>query len=271
MDLIPLVFAAIPYPQIDGEIFSLGPLAVRWYGLAYVAGLLLGWRWLVWVSKKQQDIINPARFDDALVWIAIGVILGGRLGYVLFYNPGYYLSNPGDALKVWQGGMSFHGGVLGVTVAMVLFARKHKLPLLNFADLIAAAVPIGLFFGRIANFINAELYGRVSDMPWAMVFPTGGPEPRHPSQLYEAALEGVLLFIILNALIYFAKFLKYPGMITGLFLVGYAACRAFVELFRQPDAHIGFLAGGLTMGQLLSIPMILGGAFLIWWSRRQPA
>ncbi len=264
-----LNLAVIPYPKIDPIIFEIGPLAIRWYALAYIAGLVLGWRWILRINRHAGEPIPTAKWDDAMIWIAIGVILGGRLGYVLFYNPSFYLSNPGEALAVWRGGMSFHGGCLGVTVAMVLFARRHKLPLLTFADLIAAAVPVGLFFGRVANFINGELYGRASDVGWAMIFPGGGPAPRHPSQLYEAALEGIVLFLFLNWLIRAKGALDRPGLITGFFLIGYAAARAFVEMFRQPDVHIGYLSGGLTMGQLLSIPMILGGVYLIWQAYRK--
>jgi phosphatidylglycerol:prolipoprotein diacylglycerol transferase len=266
-----LNLAAIPFPEIDPIIFSIGPLAIRWYALAYIVGMVLGWRWILRLNTNAGEPIKKEKWDDALVWIAIGVILGGRLGYVLFYNASFYFSNPGEALKVWQGGMSFHGGCLGVTVAMVLFARRHKLPLLTFADLISAAVPIGLFFGRIANFINAELYGRNTDVAWAFVFPGGGPNPRHPSQLYEAALEGALLFLLLNWLVKRRDAFAKPGMITGTFLLGYAAARALVELFRQPDAHIGFLAGGITMGQLLSLPMIVGGLYLVWRAQKPAA
>jgi phosphatidylglycerol---prolipoprotein diacylglyceryl transferase len=265
-----LNLAAIPYPEIDPVIFSLGPLAIRWYALAYIVGMVLGWRWILALNRTAGEPIKTPKWDDALVWIAIGVILGGRLGYVLFYNPGFYLLNPVEALKVWQGGMSFHGGCLGVMVAMILFARRHKLPLLTFADLIAAAVPIGLFFGRIANFINGELFGRNTDVAWAFVFPGAGPSPRHPSQLYEAALEGLLLFLLLNWMVRKRDALAKPGLITGLFLLGYAAARAFVEMFRQPDAHLGFLIGGITMGQLLSLPMILGGLYLVWRAQKTP-
>lgn len=255
-------FGAIAYPEIDPIIFSIGPLAIRWYALAYIAGLIIGWRLMLRFAKSPDSKITPEQVDDFLVWATAGVILGGRLGYVLFYKPEYYLSNPVEILMVWQGGMSFHGGFLGVVAAAILFARKHKFPALELADMLATVAPIGLFFGRVANFINAELYGRVSDVPWAMVFPGGGPLPRHPSQLYEALLEGLLLFIIIMALRVKLKG-RMAGLLTGVFLAGYALARSFVELFREPDAHLGLLAGGSTMGQLLSVPMILIGLYMI--------
>ena len=269
MSLHAYFLAVIPYPDIDPILFEIGPFALRWYALAYIVGLVLGWRWIIRLNRANGAPIEPARWDDVLMWIAIGAVLGGRIGYVLFYNAGYYIANPGEALMVWRGGMSFHGGALGVTAAIVLFAWKHKLNLLTVADMVAAAVPFGLFFGRLANFINGELFGRASDVPWAMVFPNGGPAARHPSQLYEAALEGLLLFILLNWLIRAHRALEKPGLTTGVFLIGYAAARTAVELFREPDQHIGFLAGGMTMGQVLSIPMIAGGLYLIWRARRQ--
>jgi phosphatidylglycerol---prolipoprotein diacylglyceryl transferase len=202
--------------------------------------------------------------DDFVVWATLGIILGGRLGYVLFYRPEFYLFNPLDILFIWQGGMSFHGGLLGMVGAIMLFCRKRNLELFAVADLIALAGPIGLFFGRIANFINAELFGRTTDVPWAVVFPTGGPVGRHPSQLYEAGLEGLVLFGIV-CLIYLATSARVrPGLLTGVFAGGYALARLFVEFFREPDAHLGFLAGGITMGQILSVPLLLLGVFLVW-------
>jgi phosphatidylglycerol:prolipoprotein diacylglycerol transferase len=261
------IFAALPYPEIDPIIFQIGPLALRWYALAYVAGLVLGWRYMLRINAR-ASLMSAETVDDFLVWCTLGVILGGRLGYVLFYNLPYYAENPLQALMVWQGGMSFHGGVLGVAVAEILFARRRGIALLNLTDLVACAAPVGLFFGRFANFINGELFGRASDVPWAMVFPHGGPAPRHPSQLYEAALEGAVLFLLLYWLIRKFGALARPGLSTGVFLVGYALSRMFVELFRQPDAHIGTLTAGSTMGQWLSLPMILGGIFLIWYAMR---
>ena len=262
---------ALIFPQIDPVALELGPLVIRWYALAYIVGLVLGWRLCRRLTKASPaEKLTPEVFDDFVVWATLGVLLGGRLGYVLFYNFGYFAQNPLEILQVWQGGMAFHGGLLGVIAALVLFAAKRKLPLFALSDLVAAAAPVGLFFGRIANFINGELYGRASDLPWAMVFPGGGPQPRHPSQLYEAALEGVVLFIVLMVMIRSGA-LKRPGVISGLFLAGYGLSRAIVEFFREPDAHIGFLAAGITMGQLLSLPMIIAGLGLALWAwRRRP-
>ena len=221
------------------------------------------------MSEQASKVTTAIDFDDFFLWATLGVILGGRLGSVLFYNPGHYLENPLEVLFVWRGGMSFHGGLLGVTVALVLFARHRKIPLLGFSDIIAAAAPIGLFFGRIANFINGELYGRATDVPWAMVFPNAPDQlPRHPSQLYEAALEGLLLFVLLHVLVRTGVLLR-SGLATGVFLAGYGLSRLLVELVRQPDAHLGFFAGGATMGQLLSVPMLLAGLGLALWSLRR--
>ncbi|KXJ59238.1 MAG: prolipoprotein diacylglyceryl transferase, partial [Thalassospira sp. Nap_22] len=197
--------------------------------------------------------------DDLLFWATLGVILGGRLGYILFYNLDYYLDNPANILKVWQGGMAFHGGFMGVIVAIILFARKRNISILAVLDAAAVATPIGLFFGRIANFINGELYGRTTDVAWGFVFPNGGPEPRHPSQLYEAALEGLILFVVLFILSRKAFVRHRPGILGGTFVAGYGISRIIVEFFRQPDAQLGYLAGGITMGQVLSIPMVLAG------------
>jgi phosphatidylglycerol:prolipoprotein diacylglycerol transferase len=245
-------------------MIEIGPFVIRWYALAYIGGLVLGWLYLRWLVQRPGWQLTPIDLDDLLLYITLGVVLGGRLGYVLFYRPDFYLTHPGEILAVWQGGMSFHGGMLGVIVAMALFARRRGIPFLEIGDSVAAAVPIGLFFGRIANFINGELFGRTSDVPWAMVFPHGGPEPRHPSQLYEAALEGLLLFLIL---FWFARQPRTPqsrGRIGGLFLIGYGLARSFVELFRQPDDHLGFLLGdSVTMGQILSLPMIVIGLILL--------
>lgn len=261
--------ASLQFPDISPIALELGPLVIRWYALAYMAGLLLGWFWVVQLLKRrhlwsQNEPLTREHIDDLIVAAAIGIILGGRLGYVLFYNPGYYFSNPSEILQVWQGGMSFHGGFLGFIIAFLIYARWKKLPLGAMADLAAASVPFGLFFGRIANFVNGELFGRVTDVPWAFVFPAGGPDPRHPSQLYEAGLEGLVLFIILTVMIFRFGALKKPGLICGTFIAGYGFARIFVEFFREPDIQIGYLAGGLTMGMILSFPMILVGGFLIW-------
>ncbi|TNE35696.1 MAG: prolipoprotein diacylglyceryl transferase [Alphaproteobacteria bacterium] len=256
-------FLAIAFPDIDPVLLQVGPFAIRWYALAYIAGLLIGWRLMMRFAREPGSKVTPDNVDDFLVWATLGVILGGRLGYVLFYKPSYYAANPLEIFQVWHGGMSFHGGILGVTVAAFLFTRTKKIPLASFADLLAQVAPIGLFFGRIANFINGELYGRPTDVPWGMIFPGGGDIPRHPSQLYEATCEGLILFLLIM-LLKRTPFAKKPGFLTGVFLLGYAAARGFVEFFRQPDAFLGFLIGGFTMGQLLSIPMILIGLFLLF-------
>jgi phosphatidylglycerol:prolipoprotein diacylglycerol transferase len=261
---------AIPFPAIDPVAIAIGPFAIRWYALAYIAGLLLGWRYCLALADRESRLVRRRDVDDFLLWATLGVVLGGRLGYVLFYKPGYYIQHPLEALYLWHGGMSFHGGALGVIAAIWLFARARGIPKLAFADIVCAAVPIGLFFGRIANFINGELFGRVTDVPWAMAFPGGGPLPRHPSQLYEALCEGLLLFLLLFAAERRGA-RRYPGMISGLFLAGYAVARMSGELFRQPDVQLGYLIFGTTMGQLLSIPLLVAGIGLILWARRQPA
>ncbi len=255
---------AIAFPVIDPVIVEIGPFAIRWYALAYIGGLVLGWLYLRWLVQRPGWRLTIEDLDDLLLYITLGVVLGGRLGYVLFYKPGFYLAHPGEILAVWQGGMSFHGGLIGVLAAMALFAWKRGIPFLEIGDAVAAAVPVGLFFGRIANFINGELFGRASDVPWAMAFPHGGPEPRHPSQLYEAGLEGLLLFLVLFWIARQPRMPESRGRIGGLFLIGYGLARSFVELFREPDAHLGYLLGGsVTMGQILSVPMILAGLFLL--------
>ncbi len=253
----------MPFPDIDPILIQIGPFAIRWYALAYIAGLMLGWAYIKCMCERFKHPITRDNLDDYLFWVVLGVVLGGRFGYVLFYNLDFYINNPLAALQVWKGGMSFHGGFIGVVLATYLFARKHKIEVMLLADLVAIAAPIGLFFGRVANFINGELYGRVTDAPWGVIFPNGGEFPRHPSQLYEAALEGVILFIFLNMLVRFSTIRTRRGLLTGVFLIGYGLARTIVELFRQPDSHIGFLTGGTTMGQWLSIPMIIIGALLI--------
>jgi phosphatidylglycerol---prolipoprotein diacylglyceryl transferase len=258
------------FPEINPIAVQIGPLAIRWYALAYVTGLVTSWRVGLALAKRPPKIARPEDFDDFLVWATLGVVLGGRTGYVLFYNFQHYMADPADIIALWHGGMSFHGGLLGVTAAIILFCWQRKINLLAFADIIAVTAPIGLFFGRIANFINGELWGRVSDVPWAMVFPNGGPLPRHPSQLYEAGLEGILLLIILALLARFAHARTRPGMTTGVFLIGYTCARIFVEFFREPDQQVGFLVFGATMGQLLSLPLLLLGLFLLVRALRQP-
>ena len=266
-------FAMIPYPVFDPVLVNIGPLPVRWYALAYIAGLVLGWwaarilvqREALWGAVKRPPVDS---LDDLLVYAALGVVLGGRLGYVLFYNPGHYLADPLEALMVWKGGMAFHGGLAGAALGIWLFARRQRVPMLAVADLCAAVVPVGIFLGRIANFIKPELWGRATDVPWAMVFPDAGPDPRHPSQLYEAGLEGLLLFVLLQIAVR-AGALKRPGLVTGLFGTGYGLARIICEFFREPDPQLGFLFGGATMGMLLSLPLIAIGLVLI--VRARPA
>ena len=260
---------AIPFPHIDPVLFSIGPLAVRWYALSYVAGLVLGWQLLRRRAAGSSKDLGIDTIDDFMVWATIGIIVGGRLGYVLFYNLQYFLANTLEIFATWRGGMSFHGGLLGVIVAGLLFCRRYNLSPLTLGDMLACTAPIGLFFGRIANFINGELYGRVTDVAWGVVFPRGGPEPRHPSQLYEAFLEGLVLFVILNIMWQSPKIRANGGVLTGAFFAGYAIARVIVEAFRQPDPHIGLLPFGSTMGQWLSVPMlIIGVGMIIWGSRR---
>jgi phosphatidylglycerol---prolipoprotein diacylglyceryl transferase len=257
----------IPYPAFDPVLISFGPIAIRWYALAYIVGILLGWLYARSIIKRESfwggaAPLTPADFDDFILWVTLGIILGGRIGYVLFYNPAYFAENPLESLELWKGGMSFHGGFLGCVLAVILFARHRRIPILSLGDLTCAAATIGLFLGRIANFINGELWGRPSDVPWAMVFPNGGPLPRHPSQLYEAFLEGLVLFIVLNLLIRRGA-LKRPGFILGAFAFGYGIARSICELFREPDVQLGYLWGRLTMGMLLSLPLILAGIVLM--------
>ncbi|AWK86697.1 prolipoprotein diacylglyceryl transferase [Azospirillum thermophilum] len=263
---------AIPFPAIDPVALAVGPVVIRWYALAYLAGFVLGWRYCLSLARVTPGRPSPEDFDDFLTWAVVGTILGGRIGYVLFYNLPYYLENPLDALQVWHGGMSFHGGMTGVLLAIFLFARSRGISFLALGDLIAAAAPIGLFFGRIANFINGELYGRPApDFAWAMVFPRDPLQlPRHPSQLYEAALEGAVLFVILAVLARMPSVRSRPGTIGGLFLIGYGLSRIVVEFFREPDPQLGFLFAGATMGQLLSLPMVLIGLWLVLRARHQP-
>ncbi|WP_210879561.1 prolipoprotein diacylglyceryl transferase [Roseovarius autotrophicus] len=291
--------AAIPFPDISPEIFSI-PLfgmefALRWYALAYIVGIVIGWRLVVATVKRPAlwpggtAPMKPSDVEDLLTWVILGVILGGRLGYVLFYQPGYYLSNPGQILQVWEGGMAFHGGLLGVVLAVILFSRARGINWVSVADALCMVTPVGLLLGRAANFINAELWGRPTDLPWGVIFPgraaqdcagvVAGLCARHPSQLYEAALEGMILGAVLLWLGWRRGALQLPGTLTGLFFAGYGIARFLVEFVRQPDAqfvspgnplglawHVG--GYGLTMGQLLSLPMIAFGLGMVLWVRR---
>ncbi len=249
--------------------YQLGPFGIRWYAMAYILGLVLGWRLLRRLAQLAPPVASTVQVDDFLTWATLGVVLGGRLGYVLFYQPAYYLANPARALEVWHGGMSFHGGMLGVAIAIVWFCRRQGIPLLGFADRIATVAPLGLMFGRLANFVNGELWGRPAPdwLPWAMIFPTGGDVPRHPSQLYQAAMEGLLLFIVMFTLSRREAVRARFGELTGVFLIGYALARIIGEVFRQPDAFLGFLFAGATMGQLLSLPMLAAGLWLVLRAR----
>jgi len=264
----------LQFPDFDPVLVHIGPFAIRWYALAYIVGILLGWLYARAIIRTERFWGGPAPmtvadYDDFIVWVTLGIILGGRIGYVTFYSPGYFSQHPLEMLQLWKGGMSFHGGFTGCVVAVVLFAKARGVPMLSLGDVTCTVGPIGLFLGRLANFINGELWGRPTDVPWAMVFPTGGPLPRHPSQLYEASLEGLLLFAALFLLVR-AGALRRPGLVIGAFAIGYAIARSFSELFREPDAQLGFLWGGLTMGMVLSVPLFLFGVVLVIIALRRP-
>ncbi len=255
---------------LDPVAFQIGPLALRWYSLSYIVGILAAWWLLARMVRRPDAPMEAKQVDDLISWATLGVILGGRLGYVIFYNPGQYLEAPLDALKLWEGGMSFHGGLIGVIVAMLLYARSQGLPALRVLDYVATVTPIGLFLGRMANFVNGELWGRPTDGSWGIIFPDAGPEPRHPSQLYEAALEGLLLLAILSVLFWFTDARKRPGLLGGVFLTGYGLSRFMIEFFREPDHQLGVLSFGLTMGQTLSLPLIGVGLYLLGTLNRRP-
>jgi len=260
------MLAAIPFPAIDPVLIQIGPFAIRWYALAYIVGLLIGWRYCLQLTGRPPRLVTRDHIDDFFLWATLGVVLGGRVGYVLFYQPRHFLEHPLDILAIWEGGMSFHGGLVGVILAMYLFARRRGIRFLALTDIVASATPIGLFLGRLANFVNGELYGRPSDVPWAVIFDRTDPSglPRHPSQLYEAALEGIVLFLVLFATIRVVRALERPGLVSGVFLIGYGLSRFLVEFFREPDPQLGYLLGGtMTMGQILSLPMLALGLFLL--------
>jgi phosphatidylglycerol:prolipoprotein diacylglycerol transferase len=277
-DYLLLPLAALPFPNIDPVIVQIGPLAIHWYGLAYIVGILFAY----WYAKRLVTNsrlwaggalpMKPEDLDDFLVWAAVGVVAGGRIGYILFYDLERYLANPLDMFAVWQGGMSFHGGFAGTTLAMILFARSRGINVWSFFDVVAAGAPVALGLVRSTNFINSELWGRPTDVPWAFVFPNGGPFARHPSQLYEAALEGLVLFLVLRLLTHTFFKLKTPGFVAGAFVAGYGASRIFVEFFREPDQHIGYLLGDwLTMGMVLSTPMVIVGIWMMARAKRTAA
>ena len=270
-------FLIIVLPVFNSIAIEIGPIAIRWYALSYIAGIVLGWIYARALLKKERLWGGPApitllQLDDFILWVTIGIILGGRTGYVLFYNLPFFIAHPGEIFELWKGGMSFHGGFLGCVAAVILFSRKNNISILSLGDITTAVGPIGVFLGRIANFINGELWGRPADprLPWAMVFPTGGPLPRHPSQLYEAGLEGILLFALLAVMVRMGA-LKRPGLILGSFITYYGFARIIGEQFREPDPQLGFLWGGLTMGMLLSVPMIFAGAIIIITAWRREA
>ena len=270
-------FLLIAFPVFNPIAISIGPIAIRWYALAYIGGIVLGWIYARALIKNDglwagRSPITPLQLDDFILWVTIGIIVGGRTGYVLFYNLPFFIAHPAEILELWKGGMSFHGGFLGCVAAVILFCRQHGIPILSLGDITTAVAPIGLFLGRLANFINSELWGRPADssVPWAMIFPNGGPLPRHPSQLYEAGLEGIALFMILAVMIRLGA-LKRPGLILGSFIALYGLARITGECFREPDPQLGFLWGGLTMGMLLSVPMVVAGVIIIVLARRREA
>jgi phosphatidylglycerol---prolipoprotein diacylglyceryl transferase len=274
--MLPLTVA---FPVFNPIAISIGPFAIRWYALAYIGGIVLGWIYARSLLKRDKLWGGPApisllQLDDFILWVTIGIIFGGRTGYVLFYNFPFFIAHPAEIFELWKGGMSFHGGFLGCVAAVILFSLKNRLPILSLGDITTAVAPIGLLLGRIANFINSELWGRPADdsVPWAMVFPNGGPLPRHPSQLYEATLEGIVLFTILAVMVRMGA-LKRPGLILGSFICFYGLARITGEHFREPDPQLGFLWGGLTMGMLLSAPMVIVGAIMMvmtWRKGAQP-
>lgn len=264
------MYSGIPFPNIGPIAVQIGGFALRWYSLAYLAGILFAWTMAKRMVEKYRSPFTKDMVDDAVFYGTFGMILGARIGYVLFYNFHYYFEHPLQILALWQGGMSFHGALLGIIVGLYAFSRRMKIGFFTITDVFAAVGTIGVFFGRLANFANAELYGRVTtSVPWAMVFPNAGPMPRHPSQLYEALLEGLVIFAVLYPLWTKSVWVRIRiGFTSGLFLVLYALSRGIIENFREPDAHIGFLFGSVTMGQLLTLPMLIGGVVIMIWSMR---
>lgn len=266
-----MTYKGLPFPDIDPVALHIGGFGLRWYSLAYLAGIALAWFLARKMVRRYPNPVTEVMVDDVVFWATVGLIAGGRLGYVLFYNFSYYMENPLQIFALWKGGMSFHGGLIGVITAVFLYARSVRVGFFHFTDILACVAPIGLFFGRLANFVNSELYGRVTvSVPWAVVFPNGGPLPRHPSQLYEAGFEGVLLFCALYFLWVCSVWVRIrPGFLSGLFLTGYAVVRGVVENFREPDAQIGFLFARVTMGQMLTVPMLIGGICIMIWAAKK--
>ncbi|EHD13016.1 prolipoprotein diacylglyceryl transferase [Commensalibacter intestini A911] len=265
------MFGPLYYPHFDPVMLQIGPLSIRWYAMAYITALVCGWLLVRRLVRKDPIVATKEQVDDFLTWATLGVVFGGRIGYCLFYQPGWYLSHPLQIVQVWHGGMSFHGGALGVIIALILFTRKYKLSFLGFSDRVTTVVPLGLGLGRLANFVNGELVGRVAPdwLPWRMIYPdvVGA---RHPSELYEAFLEGFVLFTIMMILAHRKSIREHAGFLSGVFLLGYAIARSFCELFRQPDSFLGFIVGDITMGQILCIPMAIAGSYFIWQSFRLP-
>jgi phosphatidylglycerol:prolipoprotein diacylglycerol transferase len=267
---------AIPFPSIDPVLIAIGPFQIRWYALSYIVGIFIGW----WYARRlagnaglwgpKGPPLAPRDIDDFVVWATLGIVLGGRVGYVLFYDLPRFIENPGEIFAIWHGGMSFHGGLLGTILAMVLFARSRGMPAWSLIDVIGASVPPGILLVRLANFINGELWGKPTDLPWGIAFPAAGPEPRHPTQLYEGLLEGFALFLLLLFLTHRQKRLREPGFVAGAFAAWYGAARVLIEFVRVPDEQIGYLWGPLTLGMLLSIPMFLAGLGLMIWAARRP-
>ncbi|HEY4162580.1 MAG TPA: prolipoprotein diacylglyceryl transferase [Dongiaceae bacterium] len=261
---------AFIFPNFDPVAFSVGPLVVRWYALAYITGIVLAWRYVLWLAAKPPKLLSRENCDDLVTWCTVGIIVGGRLGQVLLWEPGYYFAHPTEIVMIWKGGMAFHGGLIGVILAMFIYGRSKNIRFFAISDLIAAATPIGLLLGRIANFINGELWGRVTDVPWAVVFPNpdSGRLPRHPSQLYEAAMEGLILFLVLFVFARRETVRAKLGMLSGIFLAGYAIARIIGEQFREPE--VALPNDVTTWGQWLSVPMLLYGAYLIWTAKPVP-
>ncbi len=263
---------AIRFPDIDPVALAVGPLQIRWYALAYLTAFLFGWWYGLYITRlNPQARPNRDDIDDFIPWAILGVILGGRLGYVLFYQSQFYFNNPLEILQVWHGGMSFHGGIVGVITVLLLYSRLKKIPFFRLSDIFGCAAPMGIFLGRITNFVNGELYGRVTDAPWGVVFPHGGELPRHPSQLYQAGMEGLALFLILLALLHVPAVRRRPGILSGVFLAGYGIFRSIGELFREPDEQMGFIFGQVSMGQILSVPVILLGLGILFHALKRKA
>lgn len=261
---------AIPFPDLDPVALAVGPLQIRWYALAYLAGFLFAWWYGIYITKKSSGTRpNKEDIDDFIPWAIMGVILGGRLGYILFYQTPYYFDNPAEIFKVWHGGMSFHGGIVGVITVLIIYSMRRKIPFLRLCDIAGCAAPMGIFLGRLTNFVNGELYGRITEVPWGVVFPRGGEFPRHPSQIYQAGLEGLLLFLILLVLVHVPKVRNKPGILSFVFLAGYGVFRSIGEIFREPDEQLGFLFEGATMGQLLSVPVIIVAFFVLYFALRK--